>query len=178
MPLFHLPVWHFARQDGSLRIRFWKFFCKICQDFSSFSLHCTVASITNHFDQKYYRSIKSCTYESFSKMWAVEGIMSLNIARVRNCPAHPIKSACEQLPPEMVSMQRSSRFCNILIQKCFLPSNVFCLKKNTLLQKCTFHSPPIPPFLIQLNYILTQKGFFWKVTLAFSPFLHFPINKL
>ena len=39
VPLF-LPVWRFARRDGSLRIQFWKFFCESCQHFwSFFSLH-------------------------------------------------------------------------------------------------------------------------------------------
>ena len=45
VPLFRLPVWHFARQDGYLAIR----------------------------NQKFYISIKSSAFESFSMMWAVGG---------------------------------------------------------------------------------------------------------
>ena len=68
VPLF-LPVWHFVRRDGSQN-RILEILLREMSRLFIFFSQCTVASITNWIDLKYYRSSTSCVFQPF---WMIEG---------------------------------------------------------------------------------------------------------
>ena len=146
MPLF-LLVWHFARRDGSLTIRFWKFFCKRCLHISSFSgrmiFWINLSGVIHNFTTLVLMLLPNKISACCIKLPEVQYLDPINIWN-ENVFCQILKKTLlffylmqwRWWLSDVVWMQCSSRFQHILIQnflKCFSAKE----RHWGALQKCT-----------------------------------------